>query len=163
MNRKYILIIVLLTLSAGGILIWAADFNKKIPTAKVKLFYYNQIRDKEIAEYIPCSPDAVLPVEREIAATKTPIQDAVKLLLEGKLTNAEKAAGFATEFPLEGLRLIGASRKEGVLTLGFDDPLNKTSGGSCRVRLLWAQIQKTAKQFPGAEETRFIPEWLFQP
>lgn len=163
MNRKYILIIVLLALSSGGILIWTADFNKKIPTAKVKLFYYNQIRDKEIAEYIPCSPDAVLPVEREIAITKTPIQDTVKLLLEGELTDAEKAAGFATEFPLQGLRLTGASRKERVLTLQFDDPLNKTSGGSCRVRLLWAQIQKTAKQFHGVEEARFIPEWLFQP
>lgn len=130
---------------------------------KIYLYYYNIIKDKEIADYIPCSPDAVLPVEREIPFTIAPIQDAIKLLLEGKLADGEKNAGFSTEFPLSGLKLSEANLKNGILTLKFDDPENKTSGGSCRVGLLWSQIEKTAKQFPEVKEVKFLPEYLFQP
>jgi hypothetical protein len=50
-----------------------------------------------------------------------------------------------------------------VLTLEFNDPENKTSGGSCRSGILWAQIKKTAEQFDDVEEVRFQPEELFQP
>jgi len=132
-------------------------------TRKIQLYYYNQKRDREIAEYIPCSPDAVLPVERETFLNQTPIQDAINLLLQGNLTEKEKEMGFSTEFPLEGVKLIGANLKDDILTLEFDDPFNKTGGGSCRVRLLWAQIEKTAKQFAEVKEVRFIPEWYFQP
>lgn len=130
---------------------------------EIKLFYYNRIRDQEIADYIPCSPDAVLPVEREMPATETPIQDAIRLLLRGGLTEEEKADGFTTEFPLEGLELVGANLKDGILTLEFSDPFSKTSGGACRAGLLWFQIRKTAEQFPNVKEVHFLPEWLFQP
>ncbi len=143
--------------------LWVPVQINPTETIKVKLYYYNQIKDKEIAEYIPCSPDAVLPVEREIPNTKTPIQDTIKQLFRGELTAQEKSAGFSTEFPLEGLELVGANLKNGILTLEFNDSLNKTSGGSCRVRLLWFQIEKTAKQFLNVEEVKFIPAWLFQP
>jgi len=127
----------------------------------VKLYYYNKTKAEEIGD--PCSLDAVLPVEREIPITQTPIQDTVKLLIKGQLTEQEKASGFYTEFPLSGFELLGATLKDGVLTLQFADPANKTGGGSCRVRLLWAQIQKTAMQFPEVKEVRFEPEELFQP
>ena len=130
---------------------------------KIKLYYYNIIKDKEIADYIPCSPDAVMPLGREMPVTITPIQDAVRLLLEGKLTESEKSAGFSTEFPLSGFKLSAANLKSGILTLQFDDPENKTSGGSCRVGLLWSQIEKTAKQFPEVKEVKFLPEYFFQP
>ena len=130
---------------------------------KIKLYYYNIIKDKEIADYILCSPDAVMPLEREMPVTITPIQDAVILLLEGKLVESEKSAGFSTEFPLSGFKLSTANLKNDILTLKFDDPENKTSGGSCRVGLLWSQIEKTAKQFPEVKEVKFLPEYLFQP
>ncbi len=95
--------------------------------------------------------------------TRTPIQDTIKLLLSGELTEEERAQGISTEYPLEGLSLKGASSKDGVLTLEFDDPNNKTVGGSCRVGILWFQIEATAKQFPEVQEVRFLPEEIFQP
>lgn len=127
----------------------------------VKLYYYNKAKGDEIGD--GCSPEAVLPVEREIPATKTLIQDTIQLLIEGKLTEQEKQAGFSTEFPLAQFELLSTSLRDGVLTLEFADPAAKSVGGSCRVRVLWAQIQKTAKQFPEVKEVRFEPEELFQP
>lgn len=142
-------------------LIVPINFSKD--TRRISLYFYNQIQDKKIAEYIPCSPDAVLPVEREIFLSKTPIQDSINLLLQGGITQKEKQLGFSSEFPLEGVKLISANLKDEVLTLEFDDPFNKTEGGSCRVGLLWAEIEKTAKQFTGVKEVKFYPEDLFQP
>jgi hypothetical protein len=128
---------------------------------RIKLYYYNKTKAEEIGD--TCSPDAVLPVEREIPVTNTPIQDTIRLLIQGELTAQEKDAGFYTEYPLAQFELLSASLWDGVITLKFSDPADKTGGGSCRVRPLWAQIQKTAKQFPEVKEVRFEPEGLFQP
>jgi len=132
-------------------------------TGTVKLYYYNQELDRDESGNISCSRAGLVPLEREILLTKTPIQDAIQLLLQGELTEAEKASGIITEYPLEGFSLKGASLNDGVLTLEFSDPNNKTGGGSCRVGILWFQIEATAKQFPEVEQVRFIPEELFQP
>jgi hypothetical protein len=129
----------------------------------IQLYYYNQKRDEEISKNILCSSDAILPVERKILTSQTPIQDAINLLLKGNVTQTEKDAGFTPMFPLEGLTLVNANLQNGVLTLKFNDPLNKTGGGSCRVGLLWNQIVKTAKQFEGVQSVGFIPNNLFQP
>ncbi|MBU1877136.1 GerMN domain-containing protein [Patescibacteria group bacterium] len=129
----------------------------------VQLYYYNQSRDQEMFDYISCGQEAILPISREIALTQTPIQDTINLLLQGNLTPGEKQAGFSPMFPLEGLKLVGANLKDGTLTLEFDDPLNLTGGGSCRVGILWNQIKKTAQQFSGVKDVRFLPEELFQP
>lgn len=131
--------------------------------SKIQLYYYNSKRDEEISKNILCSPDAILPVEREIPVSQTPVQDAINLLLKGIITQAEKDAGFAPMFPLEKVSLVNANLENGTLTLKFDDPLDKTGGGSCRVSLLWNQIVKTAKQFKEVQTVRFIPEVLFQP
>ncbi|KKQ66983.1 MAG: hypothetical protein US86_C0002G0100 [Candidatus Daviesbacteria bacterium GW2011_GWA2_38_24] len=128
-------------------------------TRSIQLFYYNSQRDPSES----CSPEAVLPVTRNIPLTQTPIQDAIKLLLRGELTEEERAKGFTSEFSLTGVELKGANLENGILTLEFVDPQGKLSRGSCRVRLLWAQIEKTALQFPEVKEVRFIPEELFQP
>lgn len=125
----------------------------------IRLYYYNSQKDPQQE----CSESAVLHVERNISFSQTPIRDSINLLLEGKISNKEKSLGFTTEFPLEGFILKGANLRGGVLSLEFTDPLNKTSGGSCRVGLLWAQIEKTAKQFPEVKQVRFIPPELFQP
>ncbi|MFA5249609.1 MAG: Gmad2 immunoglobulin-like domain-containing protein [Candidatus Paceibacterota bacterium] len=141
-----------------------SDFKTHSQKAEeIDLYYYNQQKDKDLDLNIGCSRDAVLPVEREISRTETPVQDAINLLLEGKLTEEEKSAGFKTEFPLQGFSLRGANLASGVLTLEFNDELNKTGGGSCRAGLLWAQIEKTAKQFAGVESVQFKPDSLFQP
>jgi spore germination protein GerM len=134
----------------------------KLPL-KVKLYYYNETRDREMHGYVSCSLDAVLPVEREIPYTKGPVRETIWLLLKGELTEQERAAGFSTEFPHPEFKFLGANLKNGLLTLKFADPTNFTSGGACRTSLLAAQIVKTAKQFSGVREVRFEPETLFQP
>lgn len=130
----------------------------------VAIFYYNPLNDRfPGTNNIQCSREGLMPVTRIIPRTNTPIQDAVNLLLKGVLSPSEKQSGLTTEFPLEGVKLTGASLKDGILTLSFDDPQNKTSGGSCRAGILWFQIEATAKQFPGVNEVKFKPDALFQP
>lgn len=129
----------------------------------VKLYYYNPNLDKDESGNIACSWNGLVSVERKIPITKTPIQDTINLLLQGQLTAAERAMGLTTEYPLAGLALTGASLKNETLTLSFVDPNNKTGGGSCRVGVLWMQIEETAKQFDEVKQARFLPEELFQP
>jgi len=129
----------------------------------VKLYYYNPEQDKDESGNIQCSPDGLISVERETPVTKTPIQDTIKLLIAGQLTEEEKSYGITTEYPLEGFSLKSASLKDGILTLEFKDPNYKTGGGSCRVGILWFQIEATAKQFSEVQQVKFLPEELFQP
>ena len=110
-----------------------------------------------------CSEQGLARVRRNIPLTDTPIQNTLRLLLKGELTQEEINSGITTEYPLEGLDLKGATLKDGVLLLEFDDPNNKTSGGSCRANVLWLQISETAKQFSNVELVKFVPDYLFQP
>ena len=129
----------------------------------IKLYYYNPDKDKDTSGSILCSRKGLEAIERQIPLTMTPIQDTIKLLLQGNLTAAEKAREISTEYPLPGVELKGANLTNGILTLEFVDPQNKTGGGSCRVGILWFQIEATAKQFPEVKEVKFKPEELFQP
>jgi len=129
----------------------------------VKLYYYNSNLDRDETNNILCSRKGLVAVERKIPISKTPIQDTIKLLITGQLTDTEKSQGMTTEYPLEGFSLKSASLKDGILTLEFEDPNYKTGGGSCRVGILWFQIEATAKQFSEVQEVRFLPEELFQP
>lgn len=133
-------------------------------TRAIKLYRYEPARDTdENRGGVQCTRQGLVAVERSIPVTETPIQDAIRLLLKGGLTDAERAVGITTEFPLAGVELKGANLQNGVLTLEFIDPNNSTGGGACRVGILWFQIEATAKQFPGVSSVRFIPEELFQP
>ncbi|OHA08862.1 MAG: hypothetical protein A3B37_00745 [Candidatus Sungbacteria bacterium RIFCSPLOWO2_01_FULL_59_16] len=129
----------------------------------VRIYYYNQAKDKDASGNIMCSREGLEAVPRSIPITMTPIQDAIRLLLAGELTAEERVRGITTEYPLEGVALRSASLQNGVLTLTFDDPHQRTGGGSCRAGILWFQIEATAKQFPEVREVRFRPESLFQP
>lgn len=131
----------------------------------VSLYYYNAVADRNISggNNAGCSKDAILPVGRVMPQTKTPIQDSIKLLLKGEISDAEKQQGFQTEFPHPGFELLGADLKNSVLTLEFSEVPGFTDGGSCRVSILANQIIKTAKQFDGVREVKFKPETLFQP
>ncbi|MBP6945224.1 GerMN domain-containing protein [Patescibacteria group bacterium] len=103
------------------------------------------------------------PISTLIAPTQTPPQDTLRLLLKGELTAGERAKGITTEFPLSGLELQKGVITESAATLTFAGPQNKTTGGSCRAGILWAQIEATAKQFTGTTPVRFSPDSLFQP
>jgi spore germination protein GerM len=169
--RIYLLVIVASLVLLTAAIYWllpmvAAAFRLRAATApalKVKLYYYNKTKDIGPTGIINCSPDAVLPVEREIPRTATPIADTIRLLIEGNLTDAERAAGFSTEFPHPRFTLLRADLKDGVLTLAFPEVPGFTMGGAARVTLLAAQIEKTARQFPEVKEVRLEPESLFQP
>jgi len=129
----------------------------------VGLYYYNLRKDEEIDPSLPCSPESILPVTRQIAVTATPIQDTLNLLISGNLDDEEKIAGFTTEFPHPEFLLIGTRLKNGVLTLEFTDPKDFTTGGACRVSLLKLQIEKTALQFKNISEVVLEPEGIFSP
>jgi hypothetical protein len=129
----------------------------------VTLYYYDPTKDKDVAGNIMCTRQGLVPVQRQIPITITPIQDTIKLLLEGRITEEEKARGVTSEYPLPGFALKSADVDGTTLTLEFQDLQNKTGGGSCRVGILWFQIEATAKQFPGIKEVKFKPAELFQP
>lgn len=160
----WLLVPYILWVSFAGYLnysIWRLNANtvREIP---VKLYYYNPALDQGPGG-AECSRQGFAAVNRTIPKTGTPIEDTVRLLLRGEITAKEKEDGLSTEFPLPGLTLRSASLKNGELTLTFDDPQNKTGGGSCRVGILWFQIEATALQFPEVKNVRFLPEELFQP
>lgn len=145
----------------------AAEFRMpvrlEVQETAVKLFYYKPQADQDASGNILCSRQGLVSVSRTIPKTATPIQDVIRELLKGQLTPEEKQQGITTEFPLSGVTLKGATLKEGILTLEFTDPNNRTSGGSCRAGILWHQIEATAKQFEGVQTVVFKPESLFQP
>lgn len=136
----------------------------EIPSAStsITLYYYNPAIDQGPGG-AQCSRQGLVAVDRVIPKTDTPLNDAITLLLKGELTVEEKARGITTEFPLSGVRLTETSIFNGLATLTFEDPENKTGGGACRASILWYQIEATAKQFPMIESVRFLPEELFQP
>jgi len=139
---------------------------EKNPLRKVLLYYYNSEKDKDENGNIKCSRDGLVPIEREIPISQTPIKETIELLLKGKqnLTQEEVSRGITTEYPLDGFQLKSVNlKKDGTLILEFEDSLNKTVGGACRVGILWFQIEATAKQFPEVKKVQFSPEELFQP
>lgn len=131
-------------------------------TAPITLYYYDPARDQGPGG-AQCTEAGLVAVERALPRTHTPLADAVRLLLRGEISEEERARGITTEFPLEGLELTGASIVDGVATLTFVDPRNQTIGGSCRVAILRAQLEATAKQFASVSEVRILPADLFQP
>ena len=131
-------------------------------TRNINLYFYNENNDKDAGGNIRCSAQGLIAVARTIPLTNTPIQDSVRELLKGP-TSSERAQAPGTEFPLSGVTLTGANLSNGVLTLSFNDPQNATIGGSCRVGILSAMIEATAKQFGGVTTVRYQPEEVFQP
>lgn len=129
----------------------------------IDLYYYKSALDADASGNVRCSSDAVVPIHRTLPPTDMPIEDTMHLLIRGELTPTERESGISTEFPLQGFALKTALLEDGVLTLTFDDPGGVTGGGSCRVTILRAQIEKTALQFEGVETVRILPEELFQP
>ena len=137
-------------------------------TETISLFYYNKEEDTDEEGNVMCSDDAVLPVDRtipvsEITSTARRVAEVIELLLKGEITEEEAGLGFETEFPEPDFVLDSAELTDGVLTLTFPEVAGFTTGGSCRVGLLRAQIEKTALQFDEVEGVEIMPESIFQP
>lgn len=162
--RQGIRVRVLGTITGDGILVRTlSEISANETGEAVKLYYYDPESDKDAVGNIQCSRAGLVPVPRVLPKSSTPIRDAVKLLLRGEISSEERARGITSEFPLSGVALTGANLQNGILTLTFADQENRTVGGSCRVGILWFQIEATAKQFPGVQSVRFEPPQLFQP
>lgn len=89
-----------------------------------------------------------VPIRFSTYGVSTPIQDAVRALLD--------------DWNLPGVTLKGASLSGGVLTLEFSDPQNQTSGGSARVTEFRRQIENAVKPY-GVTSVRYLPVGVFEP
>lgn len=129
----------------------------------VQLYYYDSNKDKDQNGIILCGAKGLVPVNRSIPVTQTPLQDTLRLFLQGALTSSEKTLGITTDYPLSGVILQGASiSPQGVATLNLSDPLKTTSGGSCKASVLQAQLEATAKQFKEVKSVQYTNP-VFQP
>lgn len=162
-RNKLILIVLLFFIAGGAFIIFPKEKIFKLKPTTVQLYYYDQNKDLDEARNIKCSKDGLVEVKREISQSDNLIEDTIDLLISGDLKPDEVEDGITTEFPLDGFFLANSYLENGVLTLEFIDSQNQTVGGACRVGILWAQIEETARQFEEVEEVRFIPEEIFQP
>jgi hypothetical protein len=171
MNTKTVLITALVAIVLViAYMIWfmpaengPVNGNNEVETQNVLLFYYDPDLDLDDDGNVMCSREGLVSVEREVAATDTLIEDTVRLLMAGDLTEEERERGITTEFPLEGVELEQALLENNSLTLFLSDPQNRTTGGACRTGILWAQIAATGEQFAHVSDVHFEPEDLFQP
>lgn len=163
MEDKIIISLALLSLVVITFSFFLINKSLKIEKETVFLYYYNPELDRDAEGNILCSQRGLVPVARQIPINSNSIEKTINLLLQGELTSKERVQGIMTEYPLEGFSLIEAFLNKGNLTIVLNDPYNKTSGSSCRSKILWLQIEATAKQFSGIREVYFSPEYLFQP
>jgi spore germination protein GerM len=162
MQKTLIFIIIIAVLGFGVYYFVSAPKEEVEDTMEVRLFYYNPEKDEDEQGNIMCSREGLVPVSAVLPKDNI-IENTIRLLIQGNVSEAAQAQGVTTEYPLEGFSLEGAVLEDGILTLTFEDPNNKTGGGSCRVGILWFQIEATALQFPEVEEVKFEPEDIFQP
>lgn len=135
-------------------------------TRQISLYYYDPSLDQDASGNILCSEAGLVAVQRELPVSLVGdalIEETIRQLISGELTEGERALGITTEFPLEGLVMESAALRDGELTLSFEDPNFASSGGACRVTVLRAQVEATARQFLDVVQVRFIPDELFQP
>lgn len=159
MSKKTLIIYVLVFLTLAFFFL---NQKKDSLNEEVKLFYYNPNLD--LGPGGPeCTEKGLVSVSRTIPDTQNHIKDTVNLLLKGDLRNEEKADGLTTEFPLQGFELGEVIVNDSTVTLIFSDPQNSSSGGSCRVSILRAQIENTAKQFKGVENVIILPVGVLEP
>lgn len=159
-----IFVVFIVALVFGSVYVWGKYGAGGGPEAQqVKLYYYDLANDQNATNDTQCSQTGLIGVSRPIERTSTHLEETIRLLLAGQVTDTERANGVTTEFPLEGFELIVTTLEQGTLTLMFEDPFNKTSGGSCRVSILRAQIEQTAKQFPGVQRVIIMPPDILQP
>ncbi len=128
----------------------------------VSMYYYDPNKDLDETGNVMCSKEGLVRVER-VLPSDISLEELLRLHLRGEISETERQQGITTEFPLQGLALVSARIDNGMAILTFDDPDNKTSGGACRVGVLWEQIAATAMQFEGVTDVRFEPDTLFQP
>jgi hypothetical protein len=132
-------------------------------TIPVTLYAYDARLDTDTTGNVLCSAKGLVPVGRVIPETDAPMRAALELLLRDPLTSDERARGLSTEFPLQGVTIEDVNISGDTATIEIADPDNKLSGGSCRVSVLRARLEATAKQFKDITDVRFLPEDVLEP
>jgi len=130
----------------------------------INLYYFNELEDSALPSDQQINTSSILPIQRTIRSSQNLIADTIKVLLQGNLSEAEKDAGFMTEFPHAQFRLLDTQLDaQGTLTLTFNEVPGFTTGWSARMLILSKSIEKTALQFPQVTRVVFQPDTLFQP
>lgn len=165
-NTKILLSVVALIFVIWAVLCYYREDRTPPPPGTkqtVQLYYYSPDLDKDNSGNVQCTEAGLVSVDREIEDSPTLIKDVIELLIAGEFTENEESQGITTEFPLSRFSLLSVDLDGGVLTLTFDDPEFKSSGGACRASILRHQVEATAKQFDGVEEIKILPDEIFQP
>ncbi len=110
-----------------------------VGTTTVKVYFNSSVLDPETT----C--EKVFPVTRTIPLTQAVGTAAIGELLKGP-TAAEAAHGYSTAIP-DGVQLQSLTITDGVARADFNETLERSIGGSCRVGLIRHQITETLKQF----------------
>ncbi len=170
--KKIIIIIVLLIIIILGFIYFSnISHNSSSPDNSpplsspltISLYYYSEKLDKDQSGNILCSEKGLVAVKRKIQHSDTILNDTIRLLIKGELSSDEKNRGITTEFPLPNFEFVDSNLQENILTLTFQDPQLKSTGGACRVQILQHQIEATAKQFGNVSKVIIEPNDLFQP
>lgn len=117
------------------------------PTMKLKLFFMVLNSDGSL------SPKEVT---REMKKSDSPLTDAVNALIDGP-TNAEAGQDCITLLSA-GSRLLGASVKNGIATLNFNEEFEFNQYGIEGILGQLQQIVYTATAFPTVESVQFLVE-----
>ncbi|HEX8591468.1 MAG TPA: GerMN domain-containing protein [Candidatus Paceibacterota bacterium] len=134
-----------------------------IETMPVTIYLYDARRDMDASGNVLCSAQGLVPSTRTVPQTEARLAAALGELFAGSLTEEERGRGLRTEFPLEGVRLSEVEVDNGTAVITVRDPDHKSSGGACRVNIMRAQIERTAREFSTVERVRFAPEGVFEP
>jgi len=128
------------------------DFSVKIPvrfesapTTQFKVFFANSQMDPEMQD---CTK--IYAVERVIPKTLTPARASLEELLKGP-SASEKQLGYTTSIN-PGVKIQKLTIVNGIANVNFDEQLEASVGGSCRVTNIRAQITETLKQFSTVSE-----------
>lgn len=159
-----VFIVIVIALLFGGIYVWGkyAEGGGS-ETQHVKLYYYDLAHEQSVSNNTDCSKLGLRGVTRSIERIPRNLEQTIRLLIAGEMTDVERESGLSTEFPLEGFELVVATLEQGTLTLTFEDPYFKSSGGACRASILRAEIEQTALQFPTVQRVIIMPPDILQP
>jgi len=118
-------------------------FTNNSATQTLKIYYHDSKIDPEVNN---CQANNFKDIT--LAQSSTPLTDALKYLVDQ--IQQENQTDYRDR--VNQFELVSAVISDGIATLTFTDPALFTSGGSCRIGILFSQIEKTALQFSAVKK-----------
>lgn len=122
-----------------------------LASIEIKAYFGNRGRDPQ-AQYC----DESYPVARRITLAEDLLAAALRELLKGPAFSEENEDYF-TSLP-QGLSVLSLRDDDGRVTVTFNKALSEGVAGSCRVRAIRSQIERTLKQFSFVREVHISIE-----